>query len=177
MKDIVDIEKLKKKKRVNSKAKGGAFERKIANLLNEQFGTKEFNRTPGSGAFATTHELPAHITVAGDLITPLKFKFCIECKKGYNDQTIHSLLDYNSKIWQFVEQCEKDAKKMKKVPMIIYKQDRRDTLVITYKDMFTTLIPSITIFKDNIETLTAKTYSIYKLKDVLKDNKANWFAS
>ena len=61
--------------------------------------------------------------------------------------------------------------------MIIYKQDRKDTLVITYKDMFTTLIPSITIFKDNIETLTAKTYSIYKLKDVLKDNKANWFAS
>jgi len=175
MRDIVDIKKLKKKKRVNSKAKGGAFERKIATMLNEQFETKEFNRTPGSGAFATTHVLPEHITVAGDLITPLNFKFCIECKKGYNDQTIYSLLDYNSKIWQFVEQCEKDAKKMKKVPMIIYKQDRKDTLVITYKDMFTTMIPSITIFKDNIETLTANTYSIYKLEDVLNDYKANWF--
>jgi len=175
MKDIIDIKKLGKKKRVNSKAKGGAFERKIANLLNEQFETKEFNRTPGSGAFATTHQLPSHITVAGDLITPKKFKFCIECKKGYNDQTIYSLLDYNSKIWEFIKQCEKDAKKMKKVPMIIYKQDRRNTLVITYKDMFTTMIPSITIFKDNIETLIAHTYSIYKLKDVIKDLKANWF--
>ena len=175
MKDIVNLEKLKKKKRVNSKAKGGAFERQIANLLNERFDTKEFNRTPGSGAFATTHELPEHITVAGDLITPLKFKFCIECKKGYNDQTIYSLLDYNSKIWQFIEQCEKDAEKMKKVPMIIYKQDRKDTLVITYKDMFTTLIPSITIFKDNIEALSANTYSIYKLKDIIDDYEEKWF--
>ena len=175
MKDILDLKKLKKKKRVNSKAKGGAFERKIATLLNEQFKTKEFNRTPGSGAFATTHLLPKHITVAGDIITPLNFKFCIECKKGYNDQSIYSLLDYNSKIWEFIEQSEKDAKKLKKVPMIIYKQDRKDTLVITYKDMFTTMIPSITIFKDNINTLISHTYSIYKLKDILNDRIENWF--
>ncbi len=175
MKDIVNLEKLKKKKRVNSKAKGGAFERQIAKMLNEQFETKEFNRTPGSGAFATTHELPEHITVAGDLITPLNFKFCIECKKGYNDQTIFSLLDYNSKIWQFIEQCEKDAKKMNKVPMIIYKQDRKDILVITYKDMFTTMIPSITIFKDDPERLINITYSIYKLKDIIGDYKEKWF--
>ena len=175
MKDTIDLTKLKKKKRVNSKAKGGAFERSIANTLNEQFETKEFCRTPGSGAFATTHELPEHITVAGDLITPKNFKFCIECKKGYNDQTIYSLLDYNSKIWKFIEQSEKDAKKTKKVPMIIYKQDRKDILVITYKNMFTTLIPSIDIFKDNIDTLSNKTYSVYKLKDLLNDYKANWF--
>jgi hypothetical protein len=64
---------------------------------------------------------------------------------------------------------------MKKVPMIIYKQDRKDTLVITYKDMFTTMIPSISIFKDNIKTLSINTYSIYKLEDILKDYKANWF--
>ena len=175
MKDILDLQKLKKKKRVNSKAKGGAFERQMANMLNEQFQTKDFNRTPGSGAFATTHQLPEHITVAGDLITPLNFKFCIECKKGYNNQTIYSLLDYNSKIWEFIEQSEKDAKKLKKVPMIIYKQDRKDTLVITYKNMFTTMIPSITIFKDNKETLTSNTYSIYKLKDILTDRRENWF--
>ena len=175
MKDIIDLKKLKKPKRVNSKAKGGAFERQIAKMLNEQFDTKEFSRTPGSGAFATTHQLPEHITVAGDLITPLNFKFCIECKKGYNDQTIYSLLDYNSKIWQFIEQCEKDAKKMNKVPMIIYKQDRKDILVITYKDMFTTMIPSITIFKDDVERLTNINYSIYKLKDIIADYREKWF--
>ena len=175
MKDIIYLKKLKKPKRVNSKAKGGAFERQIAKMLNEQFDTKEFSRTPGSGAFATTHQLPEHITVAGDLITPLNFKFCIECKKGYNDQTIYSLLDYNSKIWQFIEQCERDAKKMNKLPMIIYKQDRKDILVITYKDMFTTMIPSITIFKDDVERLTNINYSIYKLKDIIADYREKWF--
>ena len=176
MRDIVDTKILKKKKRVNSKAKGGAFERLVANMLNEQFETKEFNRTPGSGAFATIHQhLPEHITVAGDLITPLNFKFCIECKKAYNDQTIYSLLDYNSKIWQFIAQCENDAEKLGKVPMVIYKQDRKDILVITYKDMFSTMIPSITIFKDKIETLGYKSYNIYKLKDIIADQKENWF--
>ena len=59
--------------------------------------------------------------------------------------------------------------------MIIYKQDRKDTLVITYKDMFTTMIPSITIVKDNINTLTSHTYSIYKLKDIINDRIENWF--
>jgi len=59
--------------------------------------------------------------------------------------------------------------------MIIYKQDRKDTIVITYKDMFTTMIPSITIFKNNINTLITDTYSIYKLKDILKDRKERWF--
>jgi len=64
---------------------------------------------------------------------------------------------------------------MNKVAMIIYKQDRKDTLVITYKNMFTTIIPSITIFKDNINTLIPDTYSIYKLKYILKDKRENWF--
>ena len=123
MKDIVDITKLKKKKRVNSKAKGGAFERKIANLLNEQFETKEFNRTPGSGAFATTHQLPDHITVAGDLITPKKFKFCIECKKGYNNLDLYSLLNPKSKIYDFIKQTEKDAEEANKSGIVLMAQD------------------------------------------------------
>ena len=59
--------------------------------------------------------------------------------------------------------------------MIIYQQDRKNILVITYKDMFTTMIPSITIFKDNVEKLTANTYSIYRLKDILNDYPRNWY--
>ena len=64
---------------------------------------------------------------------------------------------------------------MKKVPMIIYKQDRRDALVITNKDMFSTMIPSITMFKDNVESLHCNYYSVYKLKDVLTDYDTRWF--
>ena len=57
MEDNYDLSKLKsKKKRKNSRAKGNAFERKIAETLNKRFNTKEFCRTPGSGAFATSHK-------------------------------------------------------------------------------------------------------------------------
>ena len=37
MRDKINLEKLKKPKRVNSKAKGGAFERQIAKLEGEIF--------------------------------------------------------------------------------------------------------------------------------------------
>ena len=58
MEDSYDFEKLRKKpKRKNSKAKGSAFERKVAKILNEHFETTDFQRSPGSGAYATTHNL------------------------------------------------------------------------------------------------------------------------
>ena len=91
MKDNYDISALKKKKKVNSKAKGSSFERQVAKILNDRLGTTEFSRTPGSGAFATTHSLPDHLKIYGDLITPQNFKYCLECKKGYNNQNLYSL--------------------------------------------------------------------------------------
>ncbi len=94
MEDNYDISPLKKKKRKNSRAKGSTFERSIAKTLNDRFNTSEFSRSPGSGAFATTHTLPDHLKIYGDLITPQNFKYCIECKKGYNNQNLYSLYNY-----------------------------------------------------------------------------------
>jgi Holliday junction resolvase len=111
MEDDFDFSNLKKKKRVNSRTKGSSFERSICKILNERFNTTEFSRSPGSGAFATTHSLPEHLKIYGDLITPEKFKFCIECKKGYNHLNLYSLYNYSSEFWKFIEQCEKDSKK------------------------------------------------------------------
>ena len=73
-----------KKPRVNSRRKGNAFEREIAKLFNTRFNTSEFARTPGSGAFATTHTLPEYLQIHGDLITPKDFAYVIECKTGYD---------------------------------------------------------------------------------------------
>ena len=82
MEDKYDLTSLRKKpKRKNSRTKGNTFERHIAKTLNDRFETTEFSRSPGSGAFATTHTLPEHLKIYGDLITPQNFKFCIECKK------------------------------------------------------------------------------------------------
>ena len=73
--EILNHGEFKKKKRVNSRRKGNAFEREIAKLLNTRFNTTDFCRSPGSGAFATTHLLPQYMKVYGDLITPENFNF------------------------------------------------------------------------------------------------------
>jgi Holliday junction resolvase len=135
--DDYDLTKLKtdKKKRTNSKAKGSRFERKIASLLNNRLNTKEFSRTPGSGAFATTHTLPDYLKIYGDLIAPSKFKYCIECKKGYKNIKINNILDYSSQLWKFIEQCEKDSLKCGKEPMLLMQQDRQPTLAFIKRNM------------------------------------------
>lgn len=131
MKDDFDLSNLRKKpKRKNSRAKGAAFENKVAKILNNRFNTSEFSRTPGSGAFATTHKLPDHLKLHGDLITPKNFKFIIECKKGYNEQGLHSLLDYDSKIWEWVEHMETDGHAAQKQPILLMAQDRKPIVCI-----------------------------------------------
>jgi len=131
MKDDFDVTPLKKKKKINSRAKGNRFENKIAKMLNERFDTKEFCRTPGSGAFATTHTLPEYLKVYGDLITPEKFKFIIECKKGYNEEQVSDLFNIKSIICSMIEQAHRDSKKSSRDFLLLIGQDRRDPLAIT----------------------------------------------
>jgi hypothetical protein len=167
MKDDYDLSKITEKKRINSRTKGSSFERKIAKLFNDHFNTKEFSRSPGSGAFATTHTLPDHLQIYGDLITPQSFKFCIECKKGYNKENIYSLLDNSSVLWGFIKQCEKDSQKCNKLPLVLFQQDRRPIMAITWNNIFDAFIPHITI-GIGIE------YAIYKLEDLLASTGAKW---
>jgi hypothetical protein len=169
MEDDFDISKLKKKKRVNSRTKGNTFERGICKLLNERFNTTEFSRSPGSGAFATTHSLPEHLKIYGDLITPENFKFCIECKKGYNHLNLYSLYNYSSEFWKFIEQCEKDSKKCKRIPLVIFKQDRQPTLAI---------IPdTVEVLSDAkyIEIRNRKHYRMYLFEELIKCWDSIWF--
>jgi Holliday junction resolvase len=168
MEDNYDFSALKKKKRVNSRAKGSTFERSIAKILNDRFKTTEFSRTPGSGAFATTHSLPDYLKIYGDLITPLNFRYCIECKKGYNKENLYSLFNYSSDFWKFVEQCEKDSEKCQKIPMVIFKQDRQKTLAIVPYNIIYISNNYIEIHKEE------KRYKIYLFDDLLKEDDYLW---
>ena len=168
MEDNYDFSALKKKKRVNSRAKGSTFERSIAKILNDRFKTTEFSRTPGSGAFATTHTLPDYLKIYGDLITPLNFRYCIECKKGYNKENLYSLFNYSSDFWKFVEQCEKDSEKCQKIPMVIFKQDRQKTLAIVPYNIIYISNNYIEIHKEE------KRYKIYLFDDLLKELDSLW---
>ena len=132
MKDNFDLDKLRKKtgkKRINSKAKGSRFERKIAEFLNKRFNTTDFCRTPGSGAFATTHSLPGHLKIYGDLVTPKNFRYIIECKSGYNKEGICNLFKSNSIISDMIAQAKRDSEKSSKKFLLIIGQDRSDAIV------------------------------------------------
>ena len=170
MDDNYDLSKLRRKpKRKNSRTKGNTFERQVAKLLNDRFKTTEFSRSPGSGAFATTHTLPDHLKIYGDLITPNKFKFCIECKKGYNNQNLYSLYNYSSEIWKFIEQSEKDSAKCGLIPMVIFKQDRQPILAIIPEG-----VAGSEDFK-YIQIHNKKQYRVYLFEELLKCWDSMWF--
>ena len=168
MKDNYDISSLKKKKKVNSRAKGSTFERGIAKTLNDRFNT----RTPGSGAFASTHTLPDHLKIYGDLITPQTFKYCIECKKGYNNINLYSIYNYSSDIWKFIDQCEKDSEKCCKLPMVIFKQDRQPTLAIV---SYSPTSPYMETEKTIQLIKEGKAYRIYLFDELLTEGDSFWF--
>lgn len=132
MQDNYDTSPLlkKKSKRLNSKAKGNRFERQVVDILNKRFNTTDFCRTPGSGAFATTHKLPEHLQVYGDLVTPKNFRFTFELKAGYNKESVESLFNPKSQLRQFIEQAERDSTKAKKDWIIILKQNNKDPICI-----------------------------------------------
>ena len=173
MEDDYDLSQLRTKpKRKNSRTKGNTFERQIAKALNDRFKTTEFSRSPGSGAFATTHTLPEHLKIYGDLITPDKFKYCIECKKGYNHLNLYSLYNYSSEFWKFIEQSEKDSEKCSKIPMVIFKQDRQPILAILPKG-------ATEGFEDNLKHIDIhknKTYRVYLFNELLTCWDSIWFA-
>lgn len=143
----------KPKKRINSKKKGNKFENDLCKILNERFRTTDFSRTPGSGAFATTHSLPQHLKVYGDLITPEFFKFVIEAKKGYNKENLSSLFNGKSEIFKFIKQAEKDAEFSNRMFMVIYQQDRGKIIAITERDSFPETPSSLTFRKFKIDLL------------------------
>ena len=150
MEDNFDLSKLKsKKKRKNSRAKGNAFERKVADMLNKRFSTKEFCRTPGSGAFATSHKnLPEHLKLYGDLITPINFRYVIECKKGYNKENICSFFSKKSEINSFIKQADKESKYSNKPFIIILCQDRQKPICILHKDNVTYINDDYLLYND-----------------------------
>ena len=179
MEDNYDIKSLRTKpKRKNSRAKGNTFERDVAKLFNNRLNTTEFSRSPGSGAFATTHSLPDYLKIYGDLITPSKFRYCIECKKGYNNINLYSLYNNSSDIWDFFRQSEKDAKKCCKIPMVILKQDRKPILAAVPSRLCSEIIKGvsyieISYYPDRLHL--ADKWRIYEFTKLLELEDSIWW--
>lgn len=132
MKDKCDVTPLlKKKKRKNSRRKGNKFENDVCKALNARFETTEFCRSPGSGAFATTHKLPEHLKLSGDILTPKHFRFTIECKAGYaKELQVTDFVVDTSWLGNILDKAEDEALRENKDPLVIVKQDRKKPIAV-----------------------------------------------
>lgn len=130
------IEKFKnKKKKVDGGKKGKRVEREIVGILNERFAhleNKTFSRSVGSGnRWGQVKNLPSHAkeTLTGDLCCPEGFKFVIESKGGYNKIDLNSIFETgNTELDNFLQQVTDDSKRCGKIPLLVWKRDRRPWL-------------------------------------------------
>lgn len=125
-----------------SKAKGSAFEAKIAKLFTEEFG-KDFKRVPLSGALEW---------MKGDIICiqdTAWFPYTIECKH-YKEINWNNLLTAKSaEMYKFWEQTLREADVMKKKPLLIFRWDRSKDYVA---------------FDDDLEVVNCIEVNAFKMK-------------
>ncbi len=122
----------------NGKAKGSEFEREICKYLSVWINGIEkpyiFWRSPSSGALATIAE---SMDASGDIIALrpegkfLTDRFSLELKNGYPDADFekHFKDTKNNTIEDFWKQCTRDARKVKKWSMLIFKKKGCQTII------------------------------------------------
>lgn len=123
-----------------SKAKGSAFEAKIAKLFTEEF-DKDFKRVPLSGALEW---------MKGDIICiqdTAWFPYTIECKH-YKEINWNSLLTAKStEMYKFWEQTLREAEVMKKKPLLVFRWDRSKDYVAFDDDLAVTNYLEVSSFE------------------------------
>jgi len=122
-----------KKKRIDVKAKGKTFERKIADTFakwyESQTGIKRgFMRAPLSGATfggknrAIVKDVSVNLQQPGDILTPESCKFVIECKHYKTAPDISMLASGMCSQWKdWWKQVEGNAANVDKMPMLVIK--------------------------------------------------------
>lgn len=130
--DILGNYEKRKKKRKDSKDKGGRGERLLIAELDKRFPGKAFSRSIGSGNRWSQARLTeaAKQVFTGDVVTPEDFFFALECKYGYNDISLERALKRalegksgNAQLNKFLTQAEKDGLRVKKKPLMCWKQN------------------------------------------------------
>ncbi len=135
--EVDDITKNEKRKKLNSGDKGKRVERQLVKVLNDRFGGG-FSRSVGSGnRIGQVSYLPTHArdTFTGDLVCPENFRWCFECKGGYNEIDLCSAFeDGSAALDKFLQQAEEEAKNCGRKPLLLWKKDRKPWLVFVKSD-------------------------------------------
>ena len=111
-----------------SKAKGSAYEQKIATRLTSEF-KKEFRRVPLSGAIDY---------LKGDIWTPHDTAWwpcAIECKHYKDIEWNNLLTSKTTDMLQFWRQAVREAEVMKKKPLLIFRWNRSKDFVAFDDDL------------------------------------------
>jgi hypothetical protein len=110
-----------------SKIKGSDYENKVAKLLTEWWGEGKFSRVPASGGLHWGDDQ----RVAGDIVPPANanFPFVVECKKREEWSMEHVLLDIGQPR-EWWSQVVMDARRIKKVPLLIFSRNRAKDFVM-----------------------------------------------
>jgi len=121
-----------------SKAKGNRFEYEIRDLLNKIYDSKEFARTPGSGAimgrsnFAKRQGLSeeAQNTLGSDLICPAWFPYSVEAKNYADSPIYHTIVTADDpKLNHWLGEACFDARNFGKIPLLFFKTTRKGAFV------------------------------------------------
>ena len=112
------------------------FERTVAKSLGAWWGCI-MRRTPGSGAWGKQGQsrfnrksLDATSEFHGDVCAPEKsgFPFSVECK-CYKTVGLYLFLYGKSEVLEWWKQCRQDARRHKKLPMLVFKENMKRPLV------------------------------------------------
>lgn len=140
---------------VNSKNKGGNFERNFSKQLSLWLSNGEHDdwcwRSASSGARATQRGKQGKTTQGGsgdltfvhEAAAPFFNLFSVELKVGYNDTNPLMEIDSSSKTHDFranLNQAMRDAKLAGKEPLLIFKRDRMSTCVCMLKERFNHMV-------------------------------------
>jgi len=147
-------ENLNKKKKIKSGQKGKRGERLLVDALNERFKTwisahpdgGGFSRSVGSGnrvggtwGQGVMLSKTAQNTYSGDITCPDGFKFILESKIGYNDIDLCACFGGKCQgLDAFLNQVTHDSTNNKsgRRPMLLWKKDRKETIVFLLGDDF-----------------------------------------
>jgi len=171
---------------VNSKNKGGNWERKIAKQLSLWISNGKDDswvwRTASSGGRSTQRSKNGLTTAggSGDLtFTDSRAEhffniFSVELKCGYQETNPLMEIDSNSKTHPFrenLQQAINDAKLSNKEPMLIIKRDRMNPCVCFLKSRYTRMVGTFGDLKFDVKYLEfwngTDKFIIFKLDDFL----------
>ncbi len=154
-------------KKINSKAKGDRNENDVCKYFLNKWAGTIFKRVPRSGGLGAS--MPS---LSGDVLDLSgKFVFCIETKH-YKKVATKGKLRSNSKILKFWKQTTRDADRVGKLPLFLFRiNEMKKGAYIAYFDKY---VSSILLFHFLLEPFANYGTDIYGFKSEDLLNKVDY---